>query len=263
MAGELTLFNQAIERSEHFLFLYDLVSNKRTRAVRSDWADRFKGFMRWPPAARIMRVDGDCSILIIKDGPMGLTYDRFEHSYVSELLRSSLVSAVSASDKYFHDKSLNVCFKLLNGPEKDLPKKLRLLELPVVQTFKAVKKVRANSSARPGSQLKKAIQDKLHLSTFQGSHGIEECFALMGVKKVWAQIAEEWPSDVNAEDIKSKLDKVCRRRNQIVHEADLERKISSNRFALREIKRSFAQDSVDFVKDFIVAADKVIERETK
>lgn len=259
MAGELTTFEQAIERSEHFLFLYDLLSNTRERGIRSDWARKFKAFMHWPSDSKLLRVDGDCSVLIVKDGPPGLTYDRFEHSYVSELLRSSIVSSVSSLDKYFHDKTLNKCFTLLNGPEKDLPKKLKSFELPALQAFKATKSVRGNPRARPGSQLKKAMQEKLHLSTFQNSHGVEECCALMGVGKFWTNVANELGGVWGAESAMKELEKICRRRNQIVHEADLERKISSKRYALREIERKTAQDSFEFIRSLVVAAEKVIE----
>ena len=147
MSKEFKTFQLAIGRSSHFLFLYDLVSNRRKRSIRSDWAKKFKALMRWNGGTRLMRVDGASSVLIIKDYTPGLTREHFSHGYASELLRSAVVSSISAMDKYFHDKALNRCFTLLNGPEKNIPKKLRRLEFSALSAFKAAKKLREDPSA--------------------------------------------------------------------------------------------------------------------
>jgi len=261
LAKEIAVFKQAIDRSSHFLFVYGLISNQRSRAIRSDWGGRLKEFMRWPKSTRILRVDGDCSMLIIKNGPKGLTYERFEHDYASEVLRSAIVSTVSSLDKYFHDRTLNRAFTLLNGPQKNVPKKLQKFEFPAVQAFKAVKKIRNDAKSRPGSQLKIALQNKLHSITFQNSHGINECCQLMGVKDFWRLVANEMEGEWSSNSVQTELQKVIVRRNQIVHEADLERKISSSRFALRHIDKKFAESSVEFIRNFVEAADLVIEQQ--
>jgi hypothetical protein len=117
VANELAHFRRAIERAEHFLFLYRLVSDTRKRKVRSDWTGSFRKFMRWKSDTRVTRIDGEFGMLIIRDGPIELAPEKFQHDYASELLRAAVVSAVSALDKYFHDKTLNRSFSILNGPE--------------------------------------------------------------------------------------------------------------------------------------------------
>jgi len=122
MANEFTHFKKAIDRSKHLIALYEMVFDTRKRGVRSDWADRFKQFMRWSRDTRILRVDGKDSLLIIKNPPDGLTKEKFEKEYASELLRSSIVTSVSALDKYLHDTTLNSCFTLLRESKSGLPK---------------------------------------------------------------------------------------------------------------------------------------------
>jgi hypothetical protein len=117
LAHEKAHFDLAIERSEHFLTLYDLISNTRRRKMRSDWGKKFKKFMGWNEADKIYRIDSKYGFIIVKNPPVNLTEERFKHDYASELLRSAIVSSVSALDKYFHDRTLNMVFSNLNGPK--------------------------------------------------------------------------------------------------------------------------------------------------
>ena len=52
------VFDFAHERAHHFLTLYDILHNSRQRDGRKDWLKRFKGFMNWPLADEIVRIDG-------------------------------------------------------------------------------------------------------------------------------------------------------------------------------------------------------------
>lgn len=213
--------------------------------------------MHWPQKVRVVRVDGENSLLILKDPPLGLTPDRFDHSFASELLRSAVVSAVSSMDRYLHDVAVSRCFTLLNGAEKDLPKKLAKLEMPAISAFKATKALRKDARSRPGNQLKKALQEKLHSITFQSPAGIEEFCQLVGIKDFWRKIETEMGGGLSPDEMKSMLLAIVRRRNQIVHEADLERQIKARRFAIREIEENFAHHTVDLIQKFVKAIEAV------
>lgn len=258
MANEKSHFDKCIERSEHFLTLYGFVANTRKRSIRSDWADRFRRFMRWPSNTDILRIDGADGILIIKNPPAGLTAEKFEHEYASELLRSAVVSAISAMDKFLHDRTLNVCFRLLRTTDSGLPKRLRKLELPANLGFMVQRRLKNNPTSRPGSDLKKELQKKLHLSTFQNRQGVKEAAELMGISNFWGEVARRMEGNWSSVDVQEKLDCFVMRRNQIVHESDLARKISSNRFPLRDIDAHYARELIDFVKNFVTAVDDEI-----
>lgn len=237
--------------------LYDIVTNTRQRKIRSDWAKKFKTFMGWKSSEQIMRIDGKSSMLIIRDQP-GLTYDRFDHDFGAELLRSGIVAAISALDRYMHDVAISRVWGLLSGPEANVPKKLKKLSIPAIETAKAIAKIKRDPSARPGSQVKKVIQNELHKSTYQGSAGIDECMSLIGETNFWARVSLNMPNPITGPELQKKLNSLVLRRNQIVHEADLERKISSNKDTLRQIKRNETEASIGFIKDFVNAVAATI-----
>ncbi|UWQ02592.1 hypothetical protein K3X44_04440 [Aliiroseovarius crassostreae] len=258
MANELSHFNKAIDRSKHLIALYEMVADTRQRSVRSDWANKFRKLMHWNADTKILRVDGKDSFLIIKNPTQGLTKEKFKDEYASELLRSSVVTSVSALDKYLHDTTLNRCFTLLRTSTSGLPKGLRKLELPASLAFEVQRTLKRDPKSRPGSKLKKELQRKLHLSTFQNAGGVSECMKLMGVADYWRKVADEFGEGMTSKSIQDKLNDIVMRRHQIVHEADLERLISSNRFPLRKIDKDYAVDVLEFMERFVNATEKVV-----
>jgi hypothetical protein len=83
----------------------------------------------------------------------------------------------------------------------------------------------------------------------------------MGIENFWKKVADDMGAGWTATSVQDELTKIASRRNQIVHEADLERKISTKRFPLRDIEFKFADESVGFLKEFVAASDKVVEDE--
>ncbi|MGI9483458.1 MAG: HEPN domain-containing protein [Hyphomicrobiales bacterium] len=257
MSKEKQTFDLAIARAEHFLILYDITKNRRKRSVRSDWSQNFKSCMNWKQSDTIMRIDGKDSVLILRTPPEGLTSENFEHDFASELLRSALVASVSALDRYMHDIVVNRALQLLNGPKKDVPKKLKNLDLPISVTFDAMKKLRSDRNSRPGNQVKKAIQDRRHRQTFQSTSGIDNCAALLGKSGIWSQVGTRMSISMDPDPPQRELNKIVKRRNQIVHEADLERKISAKKDTLRKIERKDAAGAIGLISDFVNAADGI------
>jgi len=249
-------FDIAINRSEHFLTIYDLLHNQRKRAVKSNWTRNFKLFMGWKIRDPITRIDGKSSMLIIQNMPQ-LKPSHFDHNYVSELLRASVVAAVSALDRYMHDLVLENSWKLLSKSEANIPKELKKLNIPALEVKRALTKIKKDPKARPGNQIKKAIQVELHSSTFQGSGGIDKCVALLGVANFWTNVSNLIQGNPGSKAVQDQLNKIVNRRNQIVHEADLERKISSKKDMLRDITRKNANDYVTWIRQFVSAVDQL------
>ena len=61
-------------------------------------------------------------------------------------------------------------------------------------------------------------------------------------------------------EVQKQLTKVARRRNKIVHEADIVRKISAKAITQNKIERAEAHDSVMWVNDFVKAMDIVFNQ---
>ncbi|HCW89249.1 MAG TPA: hypothetical protein DHU56_04220 [Marinobacter sp.] len=252
-------FDFALKRADHFLLLYDIVHNSRQRDGRSDWLSSFKRLMRWPQREKIVRIDGkDKQSLLILRESLGLSREEFSHEYASELLRSAIVCSVSALDRYMHDVVVDRSWALLSQAEKDVPKDLKKVRLPILATKKALEKLKANPTARPGALIKKEIQKVVHIDfTFQKKSDIEKGAKLLGIKDFWRSVSNEMPNNPSAGEVQEELTRITKRRNQIVHESDLILKTSAKEITQREITHKESQQSVHWISDFVTALDKV------
>lgn len=261
MAGEKEIFDLAIRRAKHFCSLYDLVHHNRKVAFSKDAENSLKNYFQLGKADSLIQIrgageEGQRSLLLIHNPSKGLTLEEFEDEYASELLRSAVVSAVAALDKYMHLVVVNKCFTLLRGNKGGIPKQLLKLEIPAIAAFEVAKKLRKNPHARPGNELKKLVQDKLHGHTMQGSNQIDYAVNLMGVENFWSDVACRMNGSLNAGDVQKELNKIVTRRNQITHEADIKRQIRNRDTNLfRRMRKSDAKNAVKFVDDFVAAAD--------
>jgi hypothetical protein len=86
--------------------------------------------------------------------------------------------------------------------------------------------------------------------TFQSSRQIENGLSAIGIQKIWKNISDSMM--LSGEDIKKKLDLLVYRRNQIVHEGDLD-----HLHTLREIERNDVDDARRFSENLIRAMLKV------
>ena len=252
-------FDFALERAEHFLTLYSLLKNTRRRAVRKDWAAKCKTLMKWPATEKIIRVDGagKQSILLVRPAA-GLTDNHFNHEYCSELLRGSVVTAVSALDKYFHDLVVYRSWKLLSQREEFIPTELKKISLPVLTAKRSLERLRNDKSARPGSLIKQAIQEQLHREfTFQKPDSLARGAKMLGIDDFWTKVAAVMAGGVARADIIKKLTEIADRRNHIVHEADVIRKTRARKYSSRELTETVARDYVSWIRDLVAAIDQV------
>ena len=257
MAAKRT-FDTAIKRAEHFLTLYALLHDNRKRDIREDWAKTFKKSVRWPVAEKIHRIDGKNSLLILRENS-GLDRDRFQHEYVSELLRSAIIAAVSALDRYLHDLVVDHSWNLLRKKGAEIPKELRQLKLPILQTIHGLDRLRKSPTARPGTLIKQAIQEELHkIHTFQSPSSVSVASQMLGIKGFWDNVAKKMPNSPSNKTVQDTLKKISIRRNQIVHEADLIRKTRSRAITLRDISERQAEEWVGWIKNFVNAIDKLL-----
>lgn len=151
------------------------------------------------------------------------------------ILRASLTIMVSAIDTSIHeliisaimfeikeDKSTfdlnNVKVSVLASKETDNDTRLRLIE----------------------SNLRRQFSKE----SFQSSRQIENSLAQIGIKKIWTKLSSTLHQP--PEDIKIKLDLLVRRRNQIVHEGDLD-----HLHSIRDIDRTDIDEALTFTKSLV------------
>jgi hypothetical protein len=255
-----TVFAERAKRSEHLLVLFDLLGDTRARNVREDWAAKFRDLMHWPKSEALVRVDGkDKSSTLVFKASVGIDRSHFAHDYLTELLRAAVVAGVSATDRYFHDVVVYHSWKLLSRKDEEVPKELRQLSIPALTTRRAVEKMKSKPRARPGLVVKMAIQESLHRRTFQDPNDVHWASQLLGVKDFWGEVAKRMPGSPSKGDVQATLRTIVRRRHQIVHEADLHRKVKTKVPTLRELTRAEAEKWVRWLRDFVQAADDAIE----
>ncbi|MDR5907588.1 HEPN domain-containing protein [Franzmannia qiaohouensis] len=215
--------------------------------------------MRRPQRENIVRIDGkDKKSLLILRESVGISREHFSHEYASELLRSSLVCSISALDRYMHDVIVDRSWTLLSQAEKDVPKELKKVRLPVLATKKALEKLKSNPKSRPGTLIKKEIQNVIHIDfTFQKKSDIEKGAKLLGITDFWRKVSAEMPNNPSPGDVQDELTKIAKRRNQIVHESDLILKTSAKEISQRDITRADAENAIDWVTSFVQALDEV------
>ena len=255
-------FDSAILRATHLIELYDLLHDTRQRNIRNDWAKKFKTLMHWNQKEDIVRVDGKNgrSVLILHDS-LGINRAKFAHEYTSELLRSSVVSAISAMDRYFHDIIVELSTDILQKKEKDISIEMKNIELPILTFKNAIQKIKKDNNSRPGTIIKTAIQEKLHRGfTFQKPDDIVKAMKIIGIKEFWPKVATELGSGIKVEEILKTIRKITLRRNQIVHEADLIRKTKIKNLTLRAISRNDTIKWIKWITSFIESTDKVIKK---
>ncbi len=254
-------FQAAIERAEHLITLYDLLHDTRTRRVRADWSSKFKKLMRWPDGEQICRIDGagKNSMLILRES-VDLDNSQFSHDYLTELLRSAVVAAISALDRYLHDLVVENCWKLLSKAEDQIPAELKKIKIPLMVTKKSIEKLRQSTEARPGTIVKKAIQEQLHREfTFQKPDSVIRASKMLGITDFWRRVSAKMDGSPSDQQVKKKLTEIADRRNQIVHEADIKRKTRDRGISLRDIKAGTTKDWVAWISDLGAAIDLVVE----
>ena len=94
--------------------------------------------------------------------------------------------------------------------------------------------------------------------TFQSPRGVEGAMTLLGKRNGFAKIATEIVPPQGAQDIKDRLDVIARRRNQIVHEGDLQRQSRPQNIKRVPIDSTQVDDELAWLRTLVVAIDAVL-----
>ena len=158
-----------------------------------------------------------------------------------------------------HDVVVERSWKLLSQPEENVPSALKDIRLPVLATKRALERLRGDTTSRPGGLVKQALQDQLHKEfTFQNPENVQLAARMLGVDDFWRQIAKEMPGHPKPGELTDELRQIVRRRNQIVHEADLIRKTKGKGLTTRTIARETVGGWIKWIRNLGEAITKVI-----
>lgn len=176
----------------------------------------------------------------------------------NDLRRSALVMAVTAVDSYMHW----LVYRQISEVRKegDLPKSLAKLDLPFTDiALLADATIRGRKDGvdtRPWVQVKNAMQKRLLKETFQSYEQVATAFSWAGIEKPWSRVAAKL--GIQANDIKSQLNALVHRRNQIVHEGDITRASRPHKLKYNEVDHAQVAADVDWIAALIQAVEQVV-----
>lgn len=163
------------------------------------------------------------------------------------LLRSAIVLAVSAMDAYFHDR---IRYRAGRFTIDTLPKQLASLKIPLSEIAKW------DEATRKGNVVRRWAVQHLETKSLQSPNAIVEALKLIGISNFWNTVE---PDSSARDALKTRLNNLVKRRNQIAHEGDRLRSRSSGK-ALRPITHDYAVQAIEFVKELVQKTEDSLPR---
>lgn len=101
------------------------------------------------------------------------------------------------------------------------------------------------------------LPTSLKHATFQGSGSIKDAANYLGIPNIWERLSNEWLKP--NEECKSILDEIIQRRNQIVHESDMNKESGEK----RDISIDYVKESTDYLRCIVSMIDAWIMYDIK
>jgi ribosome modulation factor len=172
--------------------------------------------------------------------------------------RQSIVVAVAALDAFLHRLVVERAYT-----HDELPGALARLDVPFQQlleqadeTKKAARSAPHNS--RPRVAIKRQLRDRLLRETFQGYKDVARALGMAGRSRNWDAIGQQMNPPLTPVQIRSQLNAIVTRRNQIVHEGDY-RRLEKPQNATRNLMTyTQAATAIDFLAQLVDAINAVV-----
>ncbi|MXV83469.1 hypothetical protein F4X88_18895 [Candidatus Poribacteria bacterium] len=167
---------------------------------------------------------------------------------LTDLLRAQIVMIVSALDHYIHEITRVGMLEVYDGTRSQTDAFLRFQ----VTMGGAIKGISRSSE---NEWLDIEIRQKHGHQAFQHPDNIANAVRLFSSCELWRSVASEL--NLTDQDVKNRLRAIVNRRNQIVHEADLDPSISGylNRWP---ISSADVTGTLDFIQDICEAIHTVV-----
>ena len=180
---------------------------------------------------------------IIRVQTLGGLYDVLSQQTTStldltDLLRSQIVMAVSALDHYVHEITRVGMLEVYSGIRSQTPAFLRF-QVTMEAALQGIGGVQGNDR-----WLDEEIRRKHGYLAFQHPDRIADAIRLFSPCQLWTSVADELNLEV--EEVKTELQLIIDRRNQIAHEADLDSRTPGSRWT---ISAPDTERIIDFIQN--------------
>lgn len=183
-----------------------------------------------------------------------------------DVLRSALVLAIAALDRYMHERVSRQIVRAFRRPTR-LNRRQREFTVPAYVAFEVARKaahnVRVNLQdktgprpVRPANLVRNAIRGLMHERPLQSWRQIEDAMGLIGITNTETQLRHLLHDD-HWHTLKSELATACRMRNLIVHEGHIKRRLRGHSISHGEISVSAVNRAIDCVTAFVRALEQV------
>jgi hypothetical protein len=174
-----------------------------------------------------------------------------------DVRRMSVVMGIAALDTYMHRLIVHRVYD-----HKTLPKGVANLTLNFSNALKQADESAAAARAaprniRPRVALKRMLRDRLLRDSFQNFEAVGDALAMAGLTKPWSKIGGQMTPPQKSVQIRSRLNAIVRRRNQIAHEGDYERLDRPQNARTNPIAQAEASSNLDYLADLIDAIHSV------
>ncbi|KHJ71257.1 MULTISPECIES: HEPN domain-containing protein [Mycobacteriales] len=160
---------------------------------------------------------------------------------------------MAALDTYFH-------WAIADAPLVNMPSALRNLEIPFEDLIALSEAMVANrEKIRPKVRARHVLERVILTKTFQSSRNVETAMQMLGVRKAFSKIKEHITPAQSVSEIKDRLDHIVRRRNQIVHEGDLQRQSRPRSIKRQNVDGGEFKDDIVWLRSLVDAVDEALK----
>jgi hypothetical protein len=176
----------------------------------------------------------------------------------ADMRRLSVVMAIAALDTYMHRLIIERVYA-----HDELPSVLARLDVTFEQMLdwadEAKSAARASPyNSRPRVAVKRQLRDRLLRETFQNHNDVGRAINMAGRAKKWEEIGQQLNPTLRPEEIRTRLNGIVMRRNQIVHEGDYKRMERPRDASRNGMTRAQATADIDFIAELIDALHAVL-----
>lgn len=175
-----------------------------------------------------------------------------------DIRRLSVVMAVAALDTYLHRLIVDRAYT-----HRELPGALAKLDVAFRELLEKADEagVAARSEpheSRPRVGVKRQLRDRLLRETFQRYEDVARALGMAGHSRKWDAIGQSMKPALTPKQIRTRLNSIVMRRNQIVHEGDYRRLERPRNAGRNGISQTEARSDIDFIAQLVDAIHTVI-----
>jgi hypothetical protein len=167
---------------------------------------------------------------------------------LSDILRASLVLAVSALDYYIHEVVRIGMLEIHRGQRPEPP------AFSGFQISLGNARAGINAGQNIDSWLEDEIRQRHSYKSFQQPNAIADAVRLICDKKLWEEVSINMGRP--AKDIKKELSRIVDRRNKIAHEADIDPSYPiGDRWPIDQL---LVNEAVDFIEQVVESIHNIL-----